>query len=196
MLSKAAIMCALLALFSAGSQGNKEANVYNHHLAARKERFLRFVGKPAVFRGDLGSRSESEACLRESPEYNRRVGLLRCDSEEYIQAVVSDIETSNCSLVAYNTTTFLSTCGINHNGDSCARTDNRSIYEDTYWQCIREWDCIDRPGIFNDCSCRSGCQTALRQLSDSVGCCIHVEDEQITSSLWTHCNIQQPEVCA
>ena len=174
-----------------------QCNIYNHHLAsaAGKERFLQFVGQPPVFRRDLGSRSESKACLPQRREYYRRLALLLCDSEEYIRAVMSDIETSNCSLVVYNTTTFLkiSRCGTNDNGDVCAGIDD-TIYGDVYRSCRRERGCIDHPGI--DCSCSSECQTALRQLSDSVGCCIHDDDDPIPSSLWTHCNIQQPEVCA
>ena len=200
MLPKAVVACFLLALFSAGSQGNKEANVYNHHLAARKERFLRLVGQPAVFRRDLGSDSgsgsnsgsRSEACLPESPEYYRRLRLLRCDSEEYIQAVMNDIETSSCSLNVYNNSAFSFGCGTNHNGDVCA---GLGLDDDSMHQCNkdfyrREFDCR------SDCKCSSECQTELRQLSDSVGCCIHANDEASTPSLWTHCNIQQPEVCA
>ena len=46
MLPKAAVVCALLALFSAESQGNKEDNQY---LAAWNERVLRFGGQRGVF---------------------------------------------------------------------------------------------------------------------------------------------------
>ena len=64
MLPKAAVIFVLLALLSAGSQGNKEADVDNHHLAARKERFLPFVRQPAaaVFPKDSGT------CLPDSDE--------------------------------------------------------------------------------------------------------------------------------
>ena len=208
MLPNAAVICVLLALFSIGSQGNKEANVdIPHHLAARKERFLRFVNQPAVFRRDLGSGSgagsgsgydrssdsdsdsDSEACLPESREYDRRLALLQCDSEEYIRAVMSDIETSNCSLYFYNRTAFSFGCGTNHNGDVCAGIDD-SVYNDFYRPCLRRWDCR------GDCDCSSECKKELRQLSDSEGCCIHSNDDASTPSVWKNCNIQQPEVCA
>ena len=192
MLPNAAVICVLLVLFSAGSQGNKEGNVDNHYLAARKEPFLRFaiVGQPAVFRRDSGSGSgsDSEACLPESREYNRRVALLQCDSEEYIRAVMSDIETSSCSLYVYNNIAFLFGCGTNHKGDVCTGIIDKSILN--LPSCERELDCR------SDCDCSSKCQTELRQLSDSVGCCIHVDFEATIPSAWTNCNIQQPEVCA
>ena len=191
MLPKVAVVCALLAFFSAGSQGNKEAsNIYNHLLAARKERFLRFVNQPADFRRDSGSRSDNEsgACLPQSPEYTRRLTLLRCDSE-YIRAVLSDIETSNCSFTAFNNSASFSRCGINHNGDVCTDIDDERHIS----PCERDLSCIYHPGI--DCGCRNECQTALRQLSDSVGCCIHALNIPIPPSLWSNCNIQQPEVC-
>ena len=190
MLPKAAVVCVLLALFSAGSQGNKEANVDNHHLATGKERFLRFVGQPPVFRRDSGSGSgsRSEACLPDSPEYSRRMSLLHCDSEEYIQAVMSDLETSSCRLYFYETPQFFFGCGTNHNGDVCTGLKD-SIHEDIYLPCNRELNC-------RNCDCSSGCQTALRQLSKRVGCCIYVNVHAITPLLWTNCNIEQPEVCA
>ena len=104
MLPKAAVVCALLALFSAGSQGNKEANVYNHHRSAQ---ILRFVGQPTVFHKD----SET-ACLPNSDEYYRRLDLLLCD-EKYIRAVFNEIETSNCTNEYYNDTYGY---GTNDNG--------------------------------------------------------------------------------
>ena len=191
MLPKAVVACFSLTLFSTGSQGNKEANVYNHHLAAGKERFLRFVGQPAVFRRDLGSgsRSRSEACLPESREYYRRLRLLQCDSEEYIRAVMSEIETSSCNLYIYNNSAFSFGCGTNHNGDVCTGIlDNDSIYED----CEGQLDCDSR----SDCKCSSECQTELRHLCNSDGCCIHANEKARMPSLWMNCNIQQPEVCA
>ena len=42
-------------------------------------------------------------CLPESDEYYRRFQILPCD-EEYIRAVFSEIETSNCSNEYYNNT--------------------------------------------------------------------------------------------
>ena len=178
MLPKAAVVCALLALFSAGSQGNKEANVYNHHLAASKERVLRFVGQPAVFRKDSDTCSDID-------EYYRRLVLLLCD-EEYIQAVFNDIDTSNCTNVIYNDTLLYSGCGTNHKGAVCADIED-SIYGDLYSQCRRSFDTSE---------CSSGCQTLLRQLSDSVGCCIHDNYDARMPSVWMNCDIEQPEVCA
>ena len=177
MLPKAAVVCALLALFSAGSQGNKEANVYNHHLAASKERVLQFVDKLAVFRKD------SDTCSG-IIEYNRRLHLLQCD-EEYIQAVFRDIETSNCSNMFYNNTLLYSRCGTNRNGTVCADIED-SIQDNLYSQCHRSFDTSE---------CSSGCRTMLRQLSDSVGCCIHANYDARTPSLWMNCDIEQPEVC-
>ena len=170
---KAAFVCALLALFSAGSQGNKEAN--NHRLASSKERVLRFVGQPAVFRRDSGSCSDS----------NRRLQLLLCD-EKFIEAVFSDIENSNCTNEIYNYTSLFSGCGTNRNGAVCASIED-SIYGDLNSQCRRS---------FYTSECSSGCQMELRRLSDSVGCCVHNDKDASTPSVWMNCNIQQPEVCA
>ena len=180
MLPKAAVICALLALFIAGSQGNKEANVDNHHLAAWKERFLRFVGQPAVFPKD-----SEMTCLPDSDEYNRRLRLLQCD-EKYIQAVFSEIESSNCSNRYYNNTALFYGCGTNDNGDECAGIDD-NIYDDFHNQCYRSFDTSE---------CSSDCQMDLRQLSDSVGCCIHDDNNLRMPSLWMNCDIQQPEICA
>ena len=187
MLPKAAVVCVLLALFSAGSQGNKEANVYSHHLAARKERFLPFVGQPAaaVFPKDSGT-----TCLPDSDEYYRRQGLMGCDEKYvdlYIQAVSSEIETSNCTNKYYNDTPLFYGCGTNDNGDVCAGIEllySIDLYDDF---CYRS---------FYTSNCSSECQTALHQLSDSVGCCIHDNEDARIPSLWMNCNIQQPEVCA
>ena len=178
MLPKAAVICALLALFSAGSQGNKEANVGNNHRAAQKEPFLPFDDQPTVFRRD------SRTCLPRSDEYYRRLALLLCN-EKYIQAVISEIETSNCTNEHYDIAFFYG-CGTNHNGDMCAHI-QYSTYDHFYYPCLG-------PLETNECS--SGCQTELRQLSDSVGCCIHANDEARMPSLLMNCNIQQPEVCA
>ena len=172
MLTKAVVVCILLALFSTGLQGNKEANVDNHHLAAWKEPVPRFVSQPTV------SCRDSETCLPGSDKYYRRLGLLLCD-EKYIQAVFNEIETSNCSNVYYNDTLFFSGCGTNHNGVVCG-----SIPLSKYNEC----------DYTNDCS--SGCRTMFRQLSDSVGCCIHDNYDLRIPSLWMKCNIQQPEICA
>ena len=180
MLPKAVVVCVLLALLSAGSQGNKEANEDNHHRAVQKERFLRFVGQPAVFPKD-----SKTACLPDSYEYYRRLGLLQCDGK-YIQAVFNEIETSNCTNEYYNDTLFFSGCGTNDNGDVCAGI-NDSKYEDFYDRCYRWFDTSD---------CSSECQTMLRQLSDSVGCCIHDDYNLRMPSVWMNCDIQQPEVCA
>ena len=182
MLPKAAVVCVLLALFSAGSQGNKEANVYNHHRTAWKELVLRFggqhSGQPAVFRRDSGT------CLPDSDEYYRRRTELSCDGD-YIRAVFSEIETSNCSNVFYDSE-FFSECGRNHNGDLC-----ESI------PLISNYDAFSEKCLFNsNTDCSSECQTELRQLSDSVGCCIHDDIVASMPSLWTNCNIQQPEICA
>ena len=183
MLPKAAVICALLALFSAGSQGNKEANVYNHHRAAQEERVLprvlRFVNQPKVFRRDSGT------CLPDSDEYYRRQDLLACD-EKYIRAVFNEIETSNCTNEYYNDTTLFYECGTNDNGDVCAGIDD-SIYYDFYYQCYRS---------FYTSNCSSACQTDLRQLSDSVGCCIHDDYDLRMPSVWMNCDVEQPEVCA
>ena len=175
MLLKAAVVCVLLALFSAGSQGNKEANVYNHHLVARNKRVVRFVGQRTAFRRDSGT------CLPDSDEYYRRLDLLLCD-EKYIQAVFNEIETSNCTNDYYDTALFYG-CGTNDNGDVCAGI-GYSTYEDLYDQC----------DFTSECS--SGCRTILRRLSDSVGCCIHNDYAARMPSVWINCNIQQPEVCA
>ena len=177
MLPKAAVVCVLLALFSAGSQG-KEANAYSHRLASSKERVLRFVGQPAVFRRDSGTCSDSD-------EYTRRLNLLLCD-EKFSEAVFSDIENSNCTNAIYNNTLLFSGCGTNRNGAVCASIED-SIYGDLYSQCRRSFDTSE---------CSSGCQMELRQLSDRVGCCVHDDEDASTPSLWTNCNIQQPEVCA
>ena len=99
MLTKAAVVCILLALFIAGSQGNKEANVDNHHLDGWKGEVPQFVSQPTVFRRD------SKTCLPDSDEYYRRRALLACD-EKYIQAVISEIETSNCTNEYYNDIAF------------------------------------------------------------------------------------------
>ena len=179
MLSKAAVVCVLLALFSAGSQGNKEANVGNHYLAARNKPVVRFVGQPTAFRRDTGT------CLPNSDEYYRRQDLLLCD-KKYIQAVFSEIETSNCTNEYYNNTALFNECGTNDNGDVCAGIDD-NIYDDLFDQCYRSSDTSE---------CSSECQMDLRQLSDSAGCCIHDDNDLRMSSLWMKCNIQQPEVCA
>ena len=181
MLPKAAVVCVLLALFSAGSTGNKEANVYNRHLAAWKAlgqvpQFPQFDGEPTVFRRD------SETCSPFSDEYNRRLALLQC-GEEYIQAVFSEIEASSCSNVYYNTV-FFAECGTNHNGAVCGSIPF-SKYKTFYNKCDT-----------SDCTCSNGCQTELCQLSDSVGCCIHDNYDARMPSVWRNCNIQQPEVCA
>ena len=176
MLPKAAVVCALLALFSAGSQGNKEYNVNKQYLAAWNEQF---DGQRGVFR------RESETCLPYSDEHSRRLDLVVCD-EEYIRAVFSEIETSNCRNDLYNDTIMFSECGTNHNGDMCGSIEY-SIYDDFY-------ECYEFYNYTNNCS--SECQTALRQLSDSVGCCIHDNDEASMPSLWMDCNVEQPEVCA
>ena len=172
MLPKAVIVYALLALFSAGSQGNKEANVDNHRLV---------LSQPAVFRRDTGT------CLPYSAEHYRRLSLPDCD-EEFLRAVSSEIiETSNCSNVFYNgSTEAFSSCGTNHNGAVC-RGIEESKYEDFFRQCFR-W--------FSTSNCSGGCQTALRQLSDRVGCCIHYHDHAKMPSVWMNCNIEQPEICA
>ena len=184
MLPKAAVVCVLLALFSVGSQGNKEADVDNHHLAVWKELVLRFGGwhssQPAVFRRDSGT------CLPGSDEYYRKRAELSCDGE-YIRAVFSEIETSNCSNVVYNDTGFFSGCGTNHNGALCGSIPF-SKYDVVYENCSTV------NFIFTDCS--SECQSELRQLSNDVGCCIHDDFATSMPSLWTDCNIQQPEVCA
>ena len=182
MLSKAAVVCALLALFSAGSQGNKEANVDNHHRAAQKERFLPFVSQPTAFR--RGSRSE--ICLPYSDEYRRRLDLLLCD-KKYIRAVFNEIETSNCTNEYYNDTALFNGCGTNDNGDVCAGIDDY-IYYDVFNRCYRS---------FYTSKCSSECQTTLRLLSDSVGCCIHddVDYDLGMPSVWMNCDIEQPEVC-
>ena len=177
MLPKPAVVCVLLVLFSVGSQGNKEANEDNHHLAARKERFLQFVGQPAVFPKDSGT-----ACLPDSDEYYRRLDLLLCD-EKYIQAVFNEIETSNCSNVLHNNAILFYGCGTNDNGDVCAGIKD-SVYNDHHSQCQYTSDCS------------SECQTELRQLCDSIGCCIHDDYGLRMPSVWMNCNIQQPEVCA
>ena len=179
MLPKAAVVCVLLALFS-GSQGSKEANIYNHHLAARKEKFLRFVGQPAVFPKD----SET-TCLRNSDEYYRRLDLLLCD-EKYIRAVFNEIETSNCINEYYNDTTLFYGCGTNDNGDECAGIDD-NMHHDFHDRCYKS---------FHTSNCSSECQTELRQLSDSVGCCIHHDYYLRRPSVWMNCDIEQPEVCA
>ena len=179
MLPKAVVVCVLLALLSAWSQGNKEANIDNHHLAG----VLQLVShdQPAVFHRDAGT------CLPYSAEHYRRLSLLDCD-EELLRAVSSEIiETSNCSNVFYNgSTEAFSSCGTNHNGAVC-RGIEESEYEAFFRQCFR-W--------FSTSSCTSGCQTALRQLSESVGCCIHYHDHAKMPSVWMNCNIEQPEVCA
>ena len=186
MLPKAAVVCVLLTLLSAGSQGNQEANVNNHHLALWKERF---GGLPIVFRRD------SETCLPFSDDYYRRLRLLHCD-EKYIQAVFNEIETSNCGNNYYNDTfnyyndtfnLFFSECGTNHNGTVCGSI-LVSKYDNFYNKC----------GIFEfyTSNCSSECQMELRQLSDSVGCCIHDNFFARFSSMWMNCDIEQPEVCA
>ena len=184
MLPKAAVICAVLTLFSAGSQGNKEVNVDSHHIAARiKERFLPFVGQPTAFRRDSGT------CLPDSGEFNRRLDLLLCD-QKYIRAVFNEIETSNCSNAFYNYTALFYGCGTNDNGDVCTSIE----FEDsTYEQCDMY---ISRSSVNYTSECSSGCRTMLRQLSDSVGCCIHDDYELRIPSLWKNCDIQQPEVCA
>ena len=183
MLPKAAVVCVLLALFSAGSQGNKEANVYNYHLAVQKERVphrvLRFVHQPAVTK-------DSDTCLPDSKEYHRRRALLECD-EKYIRGVLSEIETSNCTNEYYNDIALFYGCGTNDNGTVCAGIDD-NIYYDFYDQCYRPFY------ILRDCS--SEFQTDLRQLSDSVGCCIHDDNDLRMPSVWMNCDIEQPKVCA
>ena len=183
MLPKAALVCVLLALISAGSQVNKEViNVDNHHLAAGKERVPQFVSQSAVFRRD------SDTCLPFSDEYSRRLALLQCD-KEYIRAVFNEIETSNCSnkyYSNYDEQSFFSQCRTNDNGALCEGIDD-SIYHDFYDQCYRP---------FYTSECTSECQTDLRQLSDSVGCCIHDDYDLRMPSVWRNCDIQQPEVCA
>ena len=182
MLPKAAVICVLLALFSAGSQGSKEANVGNHHRsrAAHKDRVLRFVGQPTV-----SPKNSETACLPDSDEYYRRFELLLCD-EKYIRAVFNEIETSNCINEYYNDTALFYGCGTNDNGDVCAGIDD-DIYYDFYGQCYRSFDTSE---------CSSECQTDLRQLSDSVGCCIHDDYDLRMPSVWMNCDIEQPEVCA
>ena len=180
MLPKAAVVCALLALFSAGSQGSKEANVGNHHRAVHKERVLQFVGQPRV-----SPKNSETACLPDSDEYYRRLGLLQCD-EKYIRAVFNEIETSNCTNEYYNDTALFYGCGTNDNGDVCAGIDD-NIYYDFYDQCYRSFDTSE---------CSSECQMELRQLSDSVGCCIHDDYDLRMPSVWMNCDIEQPEVCA
>ena len=181
---KAVFVFALLALFSAGSQGKKEAGVDNHRLAAWKERVLGFVDQPAIFRRD----SETD-CLPESNEYFRRLALQSCDGE-YVQAVLNEIETSNCSNAFYNNEELFSRCGTNHNGAVCAGIED-SMYDDFYGQCFT----IDGGTFSFTSNCSSGCQTALRQLSGSVGCCIHNNFDARTPSVWMNCNVEQPEIC-
>ena len=181
MLPKAAVICAFLALFSAGSQGNKEANVDSHHIAARiKERFSPFVSQPTAFRRD------SETCLPDSDEFYRRLDPLLCD-QKYIRAVFNEIETSNCSNIFYNDTALFYGCGTNDNGDVCTSIEDNT-YE-LYMQC-------DISLVNYTSNCSGECQTDLRQLSDSVGCCIHGDYYARMPSMWMNCNIQQPEVCA
>ena len=49
---------------------------------------------------------------------------------------------------------------------------------------------------FDTSECSSKCQTDLRQLSDSAGCCIHDDYDLRMPSVWMNCDIEQPEVCA
>ena len=177
MLPKAAVVCVLLALFSAESQGYKEANVDNHHQAAQKERVLRLVGQPALLPKD-----SKTACLPDTDEYFRRVNLLLCD-EKYIRAVFNEIETSNCINEYYNHTALFYGCGTNHNGDVCAGLE----LDYNYGECHNS---------FYTSECSSKCQTDLRQLSDSAGCCIHDDYDLRMPSVWMNCDIEQPEVCA
>ena len=175
MLPKAAVLCALLALFSAGSQGNKEANVYNHHRAAQKiHGVLRLARQPAFFSKD------SETCLPDSDEYRRRLRLLECD-EKYIRAVFSDIETSNCTNKYYNNTELFYGCASAPNtanvlaqnrNDPC--TEKCSLRQRIYVYCMNlgeENEKLDREcGMENTiCGFRNGefCFTETMYFSDS-----------------------------
>ena len=173
------VVWVLLALSSVGSLGSKETNAYNRRLAAWKERVLGFAEQPAIFRRD----SDTD-CLPESNEYFRRLALQSCDGE-YVRAVLDEIESSNCSNAFYDNAELFSRCGTNHNGAVCAGIED-SMYDDFYGQCF---------SLLLTSDCTMGCQTALRQLSDSVGCCIHGNFDASLPSVWMNCNIQQPEIC-
>ena len=98
----------------------------------------------------------------------------------------SDIETSDCTNEFYNDTELFYGCSTNDNGDVCVGIQYSKNYDlFNYSRCS-----------FFTSECSSGCQTELRQLSDSVGCCIHDDYIFKMPSVWMNCNLEQPEVCA
>ena len=147
---------------------------------------------------------ERQSCEPNSFEQNRRVAAVTCDPE-YVAAVTNsgllDCVFQNPSI------DDIRQCGTDR-GTLCTFYEHFSpTSSEDILDSVREIerDCFKDSTLAESLkNCSRECMTALAELADRYGCCIHSEIEIInrgerarvlTPLLWSQCGVERPEPC-